>query len=105
MVILLKKDFILFGEHQDNPISHWLQYEVTADLHNTRELILGAEMFEADNQIPLTDYLEEKITYDGLDSLARLWPNYKTDYAPLVDFAKEEKLQFIVTNIPRNAVQ
>ena len=36
-----------------------------------------------------------------LDSTARLWPNYKTDYKPLVDFAKENKLQFIATNIPR----
>lgn len=36
-----------------------------------------------------------------MDSLARLWPNYKTDYAPLVDFAKEKQLEFIATNIPR----
>ncbi|MEZ4981018.1 MAG: ChaN family lipoprotein [Saprospiraceae bacterium] len=36
-----------------------------------------------------------------LDSTARLWSNYKTDYAPLVDFAKENDLQFVATNIPR----
>ncbi len=36
-----------------------------------------------------------------MDSAARLWPNYKTDYKPLVDFAKENKLPFIATNIPR----
>jgi uncharacterized iron-regulated protein len=36
-----------------------------------------------------------------LDSTARLWPNYKTDYKPLVDFAKEKKIKFIATNIPR----
>ncbi len=32
---------------------------------------------------------------------ARLWSNYKTDYRPLVEFAKENKLPFIATNIPR----
>lgn len=98
---LLKKDIILFGEFHNNPISHWLQYEVTVDLNEERDMILGAEMFEADNQTPLTDYLNGTIDYSGLDSLARLWSNYKTDYAPLVDYAKENQLQFIATNIPR----
>ena len=98
---LLKKDIILFGELHDNPISHWLQYELTSDLHNDRKLILGAEMFEADNQTFLSDYINNSISYSELDSLARLWSNYKTDYAPLVDFAKEKELQFIATNIPR----
>lgn len=30
-----------------------------------------------------------------------MWNNYPTDYKPLVDFTKEDKLQFIATNIPR----
>ena len=98
---LLKKDIVLFGEIHNNPIAHWLQYEVTSDLHKTRKLILGAEMFEADNQTALTDYVNKNISYAELDSLARLWKNYKTDYAPLVDFAKEKQLQFVATNIPR----
>lgn len=98
---LANKDIILFGELHNNPISHWLQYEITSDLNNKRKLILGAEMFEADNQFPLNDYVSQAISYKELDSLARLWPNYKTDYAPLVDFAKENQLEFVATNIPR----
>ena len=96
-----KKDIILFGESHNNPISHWLQYEVTSDLNNTNQLILGAEMFEADNQEALNDYLSGKIDAKALDTLARLWRNYKTDYAPLVNFAKKNKLTFVATNIPR----
>lgn len=99
--ILAKRDIVLFGEIHNNPISHWLQYEVTSDLNESRNIIMGAEMFEADNQEFLNDYLNSTITYKELDSLARLWPNYKTDYAPLVDFAKENKIAFIATNIPR----
>jgi len=98
---IAKNDVILFGELHNNAIAHWLQYEVTSDLNKTNKLILGAEMFEADNQEPLNDYLIGKIDAKALDTLARLWKNYKTDYAPLVDFAKENKLQFIATNIPR----
>lgn len=94
-------DVVLFGEFHNNPISHWLQLAVTKDLHKTKNLMLGAEMFEADNQDALNKYLSGEITQKGLDTLARLWSNYKTDYAPLVNFAKENKLPFIATNIPR----
>ncbi|MBL7749008.1 MAG: ChaN family lipoprotein, partial [Chitinophagaceae bacterium] len=61
----------------------------------------GAEMFEADNQAPLNQYLEGKLSAKGLDSNARLWKNYPTDYAPLVNVAKENKFPFVATNIPR----
>lgn len=98
---LAKSDVVLFGELHDNPIAHWLQYKTTKDLHLSRQLILGAEMFEADDQGYLNDYLDSTLSYAAFDSLARLWPNYKTDYAPLVDFAKQNQLPFIATNIPR----
>lgn len=98
---LEEKDMVLFGELHNNPISHWLQYELTADLHSKRPLILGAEMVEADNQDELNDYLSGKIDYKALDTTARLWNNHKTDYAPLVDFAKDKKLVFVASNVPR----
>jgi uncharacterized iron-regulated protein len=94
-------DIILFGELHNNPISHWLQYEVSFDLLQNNKMIFGAEMFEADNQDELDLYLKGEIDQKALDTLARLWPNYKTDYAPLVNIAKENQLPFIATNIPR----
>ena len=98
---LQQKDVVLFGEFHNNPISHWLQLEVTKDLEQKRNLVLGAEMFEQDNQPALDLYLQGKISAKGLDSMARLWKNYPTDYAPLVNFAKENKIVFAATNIPR----
>ncbi|MGB1121472.1 MAG: ChaN family lipoprotein [Saprospiraceae bacterium] len=102
---LLKKgnnsDIILFGEYHNNPISHWLQLELTKDLHENNDLVLGAEMIEADNQEALNQYLNGEIDQKGLDTMARLWNNYETDYAPLVNFAKANELPFIGTNTPR----
>lgn len=98
---LKSKDIVLFGEYHNNPISHWLQLELVKDLHQSRPLTMGAEMFEQDNQPELDAYLQGKLSAKGLDSNARLWPNYKTDYAPLVNFAKENKIQFAATNVPR----
>lgn len=98
---LAKKDIVLFGEFHNNAISHWLELAVAKDLSEKRTLTFGAEMFEADNQQALNDYLAGKISAKGLDSAARLWKNYNTDYAPIVNFAKEKKAAFIATNIPR----
>ena len=96
-----KADVVLFGEYHDNPIAHWLQLEVTKSLLKKKAIILGAEMFEADNQDELNEYLaSDTLKLSEVDSI-RLWPNYATDYAPLVDLAKENQLKFIATNIPR----
>jgi uncharacterized iron-regulated protein len=96
-----KSDVVLFGEMHDNSIIHWLQLELTKDLAQKKNLVLGAEMFEADNQDELNNYLSGKINQKQLDTTARLWKNYRTDYKPLVEFAKEKKFNFIATNIPR----
>jgi uncharacterized iron-regulated protein len=98
---LADADIILFGEYHDNPIAHWLQLEVTKSLHANNSIMLAAEMFEADNQDELDEYLSnDTLKISEIDSM-RLWPNYRTDYAPLVDFAKSNKLQFIASNVPR----
>lgn len=99
----LQSDVVLFGELHNNPISHWLQIELTRDLHYAKKdkLRLGAEMFEADNQLILNEYLADVITERNFTAEAKLWNNYQTDYKPLVEFARENALVFIATNIPR----
>ena len=96
-----KAEVLLFGEYHDNSVAHWLELEITKDLFGKIVLVLGAEMLEADNQKQVNQYLNGEINQKKLDSTARLWTNYKTDYKPLVDFAKENKIDFIATNIPR----
>ena len=97
-----KSDIVLFGEFHNNSIVHWLQFEATVDLSKKRNLMLGAEMLETDNQVQLNEYLNGDINQKAFDTLARLWKNYPTDYKPLVDFAKENKIKFIATNVPRS---
>lgn len=97
----LKSEVVLFGEYHNNSIIHWLQLEFTKDMAEKSNLTLGAEMMEADNQKQLNQYLQNEITFQKLDSTARLWSNVKTDYKPLLDFAKDKNFKFIATNIPR----
>jgi len=96
-------DIVFFGELHDNPICHWLEYELTADLYaeKGKNLILGAEMFESDNQLIVNEYLAGLVKEKNFESEARLWPNYKTDYKRLLNFARDSSLAFIATDIPR----
>ena len=94
---------ILFGEFHDNPISHWLELELLKELFNQKgkKLIVGFEMFEQDQQAALDRYLIGGITDKQLKDSLRLWPNYSTDYKPLILFAKENKLACIASNVER----
>ena len=96
-------DVVFFGELHDNPISHWLELEVAKALFEFKStnLILGAEMFESDNQLIIDEYLLDVISASKFEDEARIWPNYKTDYKPFVQFAHDNKLRFIATNVPR----
>jgi len=96
-------DVVFFGELHDNPVAHWLEYEISADLYKIAgdRLIMGAEMFEADNQLLLDEYLLSEYEADKFEAEAKLWKNYKTDYKPLVEFARKNGLPFIATNVPR----
>jgi len=100
---LNKADVVFIGELHNNPISHWAEYEITKDLFKAhgKNIMLGAEMFEADNQLVINEYLNGYFSAKKFEDDARLWPNYKTDYKPLMTFAEKNKLKFIATNIPR----
>ena len=97
-----KTDVLLFGEFHNNPISHWLQFELVSDLKtNNINFSIGAEMFETDTQEVLNLYLSDSLTESKFKKEARVWSNYATDYKPVLDFAKETSTPFIATNIPR----
>lgn len=100
---LVDYDVVFIGELHDNSINHWLEKKITEALFDQKkgQIILGAEMFERDNQKALDSYLAGKIDPKVMKDSVRLWKNYETDYRPLVDFAKDHQLKFIATNVPR----
>jgi uncharacterized iron-regulated protein len=99
----LDADIIFFGELHNSPICHWLELELTKDLYNDKKekLVMGAEMFETDDQLILDEYLAGKMKEKTFEAEAKLWDNYKTDYKPLIQFALDNHLPFIGTNVPR----
>ena len=104
---LIKKissyNVVLLGEIHNCAIVHWLEFEIARSLFDEhgKEFAMGAEMFEADNQLIVDEYMQSVITYDRFEDEARLWPNYSTDYYPFLYFAKENSIPFVATNVPR----
>lgn len=105
---LQKADVVLFGETHDDPIAHWLAYELVRDLAHLKpeSLLVGMEMAEADQQETFLRYLKgEILTLDKLASETSLWPNFRTDYAPVLEFCRKNNIPFYATNAPQALVK
>ncbi|WP_276370509.1 ChaN family lipoprotein [Chryseolinea sp. H1M3-3] len=99
---LSKAEVVFFGELHDNALAHWLELQLLKDLYAlNNQVTLGMEMFESDDQIIIDEYIDNLIEEKQLLAEAKLWDNYKTDYRPLVDFARQKKIPIIATNVPR----
>ena len=95
-------DLILFGEAHNSAMIHWLEYELISDLFaKEKNLGIGMEMFSADQQASLNNYLADNINFKQLQNEVDLWPNFKTDYLQVLDFAKDNKLMLYGTNAPQ----
>ena len=99
-----KHDVCLFGELHNDPISHWLELSMIEDLHEHKgeNLIVGAEMWERDNQNTLDEFLKDR--FYGIDTYvdnSRLWKNFTTDYRPILEYVAYNCVRFIATNVPR----
>lgn len=101
-------DAVFLGEQHDDAVAHALQAEIfkqaVAQYLATRKVALSLEMFERDVQIVVDEYLKGQISEAQFLASSRPWGNYKTDYRPLVELAKEKRLTVIAANAPRRYV-
>ncbi len=96
-------DVVFLGEIHDDPTGHAVEFAVLEGLAaraNGRPVVLAMEMFEADVQTVLDEYLAGTIPERDFLAAARPWPNYATDYRPLVEFAKAHGLRVVASNAP-----
>lgn len=101
-------DAVFLGELHDDAVGHAFQLAVFEAIVNRyspdRRVALSLEMFERDVQIVLDEYLAGRITEDHFLRSSRPWGNYRTDYRPLVEFARQKRLDVIAANAPRRYV-
>lgn len=100
---LAQNDVIFIGEYHNSSMAHWLEniiFRAVADKLGNK-LTLGMEMFEEDTQLNVNEYMAGLISEERFEAETKLWPNYKTDYAPIVESAKERGIRLVATNVPR----
>lgn len=101
-------DVVFLGEQHNDAVGHALEFEIfrraVEQYSARRKVALSMEMFERDIQVVVDEYLAGLITENHFLLSSRPWPNYKTDYRPLVELAKEKKLDIIAANAPRRYV-
>ncbi|NLH99627.1 MAG: ChaN family lipoprotein [Chthonomonadales bacterium] len=102
---LSTSDVVLVGEQHGFEAGHAFEARLVAELSRARAgLALSLEMFETDVQLVLDEYLQGHITESAFLAAARPWPRYKTDYRPMVEFCRENRIPVIAANVPRRYV-
>lgn len=102
-------DIILVGELHSHPAVHLLQSRLLSGLYTAgqqhgRPLALSMEQFSRADQETLDAYLADKIGEAALIREGNAWPNYPSDYRPLVEFAKAHRMPVIAANAPKPLV-
>ena len=105
--LLAENDVVFVGEQHDDPETHVAERILLESLSSRMgtRLTLGMEMFERDGQAALTDYLAGKTDESTLGKSLKFWPNYATDYRPLIEYAKANKIPVLGTNAPARIVR
>lgn len=99
---LRKYDVVFFGEYHDDASIHLAQRQLLPHMYaRNKRLLVSFEMFERDVQPVLDAYLKDEITEESFLAGSRPWPNYASDYRPLLEFAKSKGLACIAANVPR----
>jgi uncharacterized iron-regulated protein len=99
---LAARDVVYLGELHDNVAGHQVYAELAKLLADRRpDFVISMEMFERDVHGVVNDYLHGRIDEAAFLRHSRPWKDYARDYRPLVELARERKLDVIAGNLPR----
>jgi uncharacterized iron-regulated protein len=103
---LSRVDVAFVGEQHNDPATHRIERAILEGLARRREnVIVAMEMFERDTQSSLDDYLAGRLSEEEFLKTSRPWPNYPTDYRPLIEFSRAHRWRVIASNAPRPIAQ
>lgn len=97
---MLVHPIIFVGEYHDHIWGHKIEYHLLQQLYanltrvSTQQKLhfaVSLEMFERDTQAWVSGYLNAQMSESCFLDNSRPWPNYNTDYKPLVEFVKQQQ--------------
>lgn len=106
MAVIADADVVLVGEWHTHTGIHRFQTELLQAMITANDNVaLSMEQFTRDNQAIVNAYLAGEIGEETLITQANAWPNYRSDYRPLVALAKTNNIEIIAANAPRNIIR
>ncbi|MBW0435265.1 ChaN family lipoprotein [Leptospira yasudae] len=97
-------DVLILGEEHDDVSGHRIRLDWFQKIASTTQVILSLEMLERDQQKTLDEYLNGQIGEKAFLNALKLWPNHLRDYHPYLQFAKENRIPVLASNVPRKYV-
>ncbi|WP_341867276.1 ChaN family lipoprotein [Leptospira yasudae] len=97
-------DVLILGEEHDDVPGHRIRLDWFQKIASTTQVILSLEMLERDQQKTLDEYLNGQIGEKAFLNALKLWPNHLRDYHPYLQFAKENRIPVLASNVPRKYV-
>lgn len=99
-------DVVLVGEWHKHTGIHRFQTELLqAMISANNNVTLSMEQFTRDKQAIVNAYLAGEIGESTLIKQGNAWPNYSSDYRPLIELAKTTKIDVIAANAPKNIIR
>lgn len=103
---LQQADVILIGEWHTHAGIHRFQTDMLKQLASGQRLVaLSMEQITRDKQNVLDEYLSGQIGEQYFIQQSKAWPNYESDYRPLIEFAKRSEMPVIAANAPKKIVR
>ncbi len=92
-------DVLFFGEEHNDSVGHYLEKTILEKFYTAYpgNVALSMEMFDRDVQPVMDEYLQGLVKEKNFVKDARVWSNYR-DYKPMVEFAKEKKMDVVCAN-------
>lgn len=99
---LQQADVILIGEWHTHAGIHRFQTDILKQLASgKRPIALSMEQVTRDKQDVLNEYLQGQIGEQYFIKQSSAWPNYESDYRPLIELAKRSEIPVIAANAPK----
>ena len=103
---LLQADVIMIGEWHTHAGIHRFQTDMLKQLSSGKlPVALSMEQINRDKQDVLDEYLNGLIGEQTFIQKSNAWPNYESDYRPLIEFAKRADVPVIAANAPKKIVR
>ncbi|MCG9648874.1 ChaN family lipoprotein [Vibrio brasiliensis] len=104
--VLTDADVILIGEWHTHSAIHRFQTDIVKQLVlDNPQLALSMEQFSRDKQSVIDAYLNGEVGEQTLIKTGNGWPNYESDYRPLIELAKANSMQVLAANAPKPIVR